>query len=141
MVQTGEHAALAIEALGELRVARQRIGQELERDKAVEMRLAGLEDEAHAAAPEQFEDLQLRKGDGEAFERGDLRGGGRRGFGSRGSGDYALGAKPLRRFRRHRAAALGTGVDSLSIHLARFLRQTRGEVTKKNSKSPKPNPE
>ncbi len=52
MIQAREHATLAIEALGELRIVRERIGQQLERDETVEVRLAGLEDEAHATAPD-----------------------------------------------------------------------------------------
>ena len=72
MIQAREYAALAIEALGELWIVRERIGQQLEGDEAVEVRLPRLEDEAHAAAPDQFEDLQLRESDGETFDRGDL---------------------------------------------------------------------
>ena len=110
MVQPRERAALAIETLGEVRVVRERVRQQLERDEAVEVRLAGLEHEAHAAAPDQFNDLELGKGDGEAFERGNLRRGGRRGFRSGCRGEHALRAKALRRFGRHGRAALGTGV-------------------------------
>ena len=110
VVQAREHAALAVEAFGELRIVRERIGQQLERDEAVEVRLARLEDEAHAAAPDQFEDLQLRKSDGEAFERGDLRRSRGRGFGSGSSGEDAPGAKSLRRLGGNGRAALGTGV-------------------------------
>ncbi len=72
MVQPRERAAFAVEALGELRIVRERIGQQLERDEAVEVRLARLEHEAHAAPPDEFEDLQLGEGHGQPFQRGNL---------------------------------------------------------------------
>lgn len=112
MVQPREHAAFAVEAFGEQGVLREFVGQKLQRDEAVEVRLAGLEDEAHAAAPDEFEDFKLREGGGDAFEGRYLAR--RRGwnalFRRRGSTEKNTpGTKPLRSLGGNRGVALGTG--------------------------------
>jgi hypothetical protein len=55
VVQLRQHAAFSVEALGELGVLGQLVGQALQRNEAVKVRLAGLEDKAHAVAPDEFE--------------------------------------------------------------------------------------
>jgi hypothetical protein len=73
VVQSGEHPAFAVETLGEVRIAGQPVGQQLERHEPVEMRRAGFEDKAHAAPADEFEDLELRKRGGDTFPRRDFR--------------------------------------------------------------------
>jgi hypothetical protein len=55
VVESGEDPCFTVEALGELRVPRQLVGQQLERHQPVQMRLAGFEDESHAAPPKESE--------------------------------------------------------------------------------------
>ena len=57
MVQRREHLRLALEPRQPLGIARERAGQDLDRDVATEPRVAGAIDLAHAAAPEQRENL------------------------------------------------------------------------------------
>ena len=114
MVQSRQHTALAVEALGKLRVARQLSRQQLERDKPVELRLARLEDNAHAAVADEFKNLELWKRRGDPPQRRDLAGG--RGSGAgvgrhKGSGEDTSGTKPPRRVSRDLCAALGTSVQ------------------------------
>jgi hypothetical protein len=62
MVQGGQGAGFPGESSGERLVTGERFGKNLERDKAIELRLPGLEDATHPALADQFEDLQLREG-------------------------------------------------------------------------------
>ena len=57
MIQRRDRARLAFEALAQLRVGRERGGENLDRDRPIEPRVAGLVDLAHAACPEGGEDL------------------------------------------------------------------------------------
>ena len=65
VVQPRQHAGLAVESLGEGGVGGQRLRQELERDEAVQLRLARLVHHPHAAVADEFEYLQLREGGGD----------------------------------------------------------------------------
>ena len=56
VLERGGRAGLALEPLERLRVARQLLGQELQRDAAAELQVLGLVDDAHAAAAELRED-------------------------------------------------------------------------------------
>ena len=120
VVQAREHAALAVEALGKTRVLRQLVGKQFQRDEAIEMRLAGLEDETHAAPANKFENLKLREGGGDAFERWNLRGGRRcqTGLGAGGgAGEDALRAEASGRIGRHgRLAFRTTARVGISAH-------------------------
>ena len=49
MIERRDRARLALEALAQLRVGRERRRQDLDRDRAVEPRVAGAVDFAHAA--------------------------------------------------------------------------------------------
>jgi hypothetical protein len=62
MIQPGQCAGLAVEAFREMRIGAQLQRQQLERDEAIQLRLPRLVDEAHAAAPDQLDDLQVREG-------------------------------------------------------------------------------
>ena len=110
MVEAREQPGFAIEALGERRVGGERLRENFQRDQAVQLGLAGFEDETHAALADEFQNLQLRKGGGDFLDgRGRGASGGLAGFGGRGGGgEEAFGAKPLRRVRRQRRLALGT---------------------------------
>ena len=55
-VELRDRARLAVEALAELRVGRERLGEDLDGDRAIEARVARLVDLAHAAGPEGGED-------------------------------------------------------------------------------------
>ena len=57
MAQLGDRHRLATEALAELRVLGKHLGQDLERDHALERRLVGLEDRGHAAPSYLLDDL------------------------------------------------------------------------------------
>ena len=105
------HVASRVEQ--ETRVARKFVGQELEGDEAVETRLPGLEHEPRAAAPDKFQDLELRERRYNAFAGGDFRRGcgGRAAVGRDGRAEQnAFGAKALGRAGRDGSAALWTMV-------------------------------
>ena len=68
MVQPGQGAGLAGEALGKGRVAADLRRQNLYGDQAVQVLLPGFIDRAHAAAAEQFEDFQLWKPRSQVFD-------------------------------------------------------------------------
>src|SRR5437764_13331973 len=57
MRQLRDRARLAVEALAQLRVGGEHIGQDLDGDDAIEPRVAGAIDFAHAAGAERCEDL------------------------------------------------------------------------------------
>ena len=57
MVELRDRPRLALEALAELRIGRERVGQDLDRDGAIEARVAGPVDLAHAAGAEGGEDF------------------------------------------------------------------------------------
>ena len=61
MVQPGQRAGFAIEALGEIRSGGGLRREDFQRDDPVQGGLAGLVDGAHAAFADEVEDLQLRK--------------------------------------------------------------------------------
>ena len=61
MVQPGQRLGFAREPFGELAVPILFLGQDFERDEAVQARLPRLVHHAHAAAAEAFEDFQLRE--------------------------------------------------------------------------------
>ena len=116
MVQPGQGARLAAEPLREIRIAPRGGGKHLERDPAVQSRLPGLVDRAHAALPEQFDDFQVRE------ERRDL-GHRRRGLTAIRRGGDCFGGKALleqtggaksAHAGRQRSAALGTGASGNS---------------------------
>jgi hypothetical protein len=110
-----EQPALAQEALGEVRVRGERDGQELQRDQPVEMRLPGLEDEAHAARAEQAEDLELRKRGADRVKRRRLAAG--RGVGGRGGpAEGAARAEALRGIGRDGGAAGRAGGQRDGVH-------------------------
>ena len=69
MVEPGQRLGLAREPLGKARVLLLLAGQDLQRHEAVQPRLAGLIDHAHAAAPEAFQDFQLREMAGDLLQR------------------------------------------------------------------------
>jgi len=50
VIQRGDRARLAVEALAELRVSSQRLGQHLDRDRAIEPRVARSVDLVHTAS-------------------------------------------------------------------------------------------
>ena len=64
VIQRGEHPRLALEAREAIRVARERAGQDLDRDVAPELRVVRLVHLAHAARAEQR--LQLIAAEGRA---------------------------------------------------------------------------
>ena len=57
MIQRGGRPRLALEALERTGLHGHVVGQELEGDRAIEARVFGLVDHAHAAAAEEFGDL------------------------------------------------------------------------------------
>ena len=57
MRELRDHARFALEALGEIRVGRQRREQHLDGDRSVEPRVAGLVDLAHTAGAERGDDF------------------------------------------------------------------------------------
>ena len=57
MIERREHLRLARESRQPIRVAREQLGQDLERDVAIEFRVARAIDLAHAALPKPVEDL------------------------------------------------------------------------------------
>lgn len=61
MIEAGEDAGFAHEALREVRISAEFFGEKLEGDFAAEMELARFIDEAHAAAADEFENLELRE--------------------------------------------------------------------------------
>jgi len=99
-----------LKTLGELRIVRERFGQQLQRNEAIEVRLARLEDEAHRAAANQLDDFAIEGMPPRAFRVKELRGRRRLRLRRSGLGQHAFWAKPLRRFGRHRRAAFRTGV-------------------------------
>jgi len=132
VVQFRQHTAFAVEPFREPWVAGQLVGEQLQRDQTVEMRLAGLEDESHPAAADELENLQLRKRRRDELERGDLRGGsGRRARLPRGgTGHDAFGAEPLRRSRRNDGAAFWTVIQFDRVtHNTVLLRRVAAKVT------------
>lgn len=72
MVEAGEDAGFAHETLGEVRIGAELPGEKLEGDFAAEMKLAGFIDIAHAAAADEFEDLELREDGPELVDGGDV---------------------------------------------------------------------
>jgi len=113
VVEGGEGAGFASEAFGELGVVDAFGGEELEGDEAVEGFLPGLVNDAHAAAAEEFEDLELGKVGGNLVRRqGRLGGGGvigEDGFRLEVEGHEAGGAQAGGGAGREGHAALGTG--------------------------------
>ena len=69
MVQAGQGAGFAVEALGETGVAGRGGRQDLQRHQAVESGLAGLIDGAHAALADELQDFELGKELGEVEPR------------------------------------------------------------------------
>jgi hypothetical protein len=61
MIQFRERPGFASEALRERGVATRFRGQDFQRDDPIELRLAGLVNDAHAAAANQFQDFELGK--------------------------------------------------------------------------------
>ena len=61
MIQRRERLRLLFKPLGELRIVRALRREQLQRDETVQRFLPRLVDHAHAAAPEAFEDFELRK--------------------------------------------------------------------------------
>ena len=57
VVQGGHDPRLALEPVAELRIARERVGEDLDRDRAIEPRVARLVHLAHAAGTQGGEDL------------------------------------------------------------------------------------
>jgi len=132
VVEPGQNPGLAVEAFGECGIGGQRLRQELERNQAVEPRLAGLEDDAHAALADDFQDFELWEGIGDFL---DAR---RRVFGGRlaslgwggGRSQQAFRAQSLRGVGRQRRLALWAMIGNwLSIHAASFLRKPLAKVT------------
>ena len=117
MAQSSQGLGFAQEALGETRVGPFVRSEDLQRHQAVELRLARLVNDTHAAAAQAFEDFQLRE------VLGDLgRSEGRLehfcavqaevagvGGGGEAHAHYAARAKALRRARGQRQATLGAG--------------------------------
>src|SRR5271157_3495548 len=62
MVQRRRGLGFALKARQRLRIAGHFLGQELERDKAMQPRVLGLVDDAHAAASKLFDDAVVRDG-------------------------------------------------------------------------------
>jgi hypothetical protein len=59
VAEPGQHAGLAVEALDEGGIPGEIVREDFQRHQAVELRLAGLVNRAHAAGPDEFEDFQL----------------------------------------------------------------------------------
>ena len=57
MIELRDRAGLAVEALAELRIGGERVRENLDRDRAIEARVARLVDLAHAAGAEGGEDF------------------------------------------------------------------------------------
>ena len=55
--QARDRACFAVEPFAELRVSRQRVGEDLDRDRAIQPRVARFLDLAHPARAEQRENL------------------------------------------------------------------------------------
>ena len=144
MVEPGQGLRLAREPLGKARVFLLLAGQDLERHKAVEPRLARLIDHAHAAAAQAFENFQLRELAGDLLQRrrgfrlggttlraaGPDLGPGRLGLGRQVQSHQAARAKALGRVggqRRPAALALPVYVCILSHHP--LIKKARGIVT------------
>ena len=109
MVEAREQFGFAVEAFGEGRIGGEGLRKNFQRHQAVQLGLAGFEDETHAALPDEFQNLQLRKGGGD-FPDGRWRGAssGLAGFGGNGGGgEQAFGTKPLGRVCRERSLAFG----------------------------------
>ena len=66
MVEAREQLSFAIESFGECGIGGERLRENFQRDEAIQFRLPGFEDEAHAALTDEFENLELRKGGGVA---------------------------------------------------------------------------
>lgn len=77
MVQLRDHAAFTIEELVELGVPGGRFRQEFERDVMVEVRLAGLEDEANADAAYKYQNFELWRSRRNPLDGWDVACGGR----------------------------------------------------------------
>ena len=112
VAEAGEEAAFALETGGEGGVGAEVGREEFEGDEAIELGLAGLEDVAHAAGADEFEDFELREGGG------DLVTGGRRGArsgsaaglgGFSDGGEEAGGAEALRGVGGQGGVALRAG--------------------------------
>lgn len=61
MTQPRQHSTFASEALGEARRGCEPLRQDLQRHESIELRLPCLEDDAHAALADLFNDLQIRE--------------------------------------------------------------------------------
>ena len=116
VAQPRQRLGFAQEALGELRVGALLRREDLQRDEPVQLRLARLIDHAHAAAPEAFQDFQLRKVPGDFGRRRRrldhlraVRAGFAGCFGVRGQAhaQHAARAKPLRGVGRQGAPQRG----------------------------------
>jgi len=114
VVEPGEQFGFAGEAFGEARFVLAVGGEDLDRDQALERFLAGLVHDAHPAAAEAFEDLELRELAGD-FIRGWWRFRGTPGVAMdhrpRGQrlAQQAGGAERLRGIGGQRGAAVGAG--------------------------------
>ncbi len=138
MAELRQQLGLAGETFGEARVALALGGEDLDRDEAVEGFLAGLVNDAHAAAPETLDDLELRKLARDLLRRRRRDGAGllaRREDRARGErlGQQAGRAEPVLPAGRQGLAALGTKLSRVGVHRVLLLRvdgislQRRGE--------------
>ena len=75
MVQRGRGLRFALKTVERLRIARDIFGQEFQRDEAVQARVLGLVDDAHAAAAELFDDAVVRDGLADPIPSTSLRAG------------------------------------------------------------------
>ena len=133
VVEPGQESGFAVEAFRKGGVARERLRQELERHQAIELWLARLIHQPHAALANQFDDLQLWKSRGHRRKRRGrgffARLAGLSGYGD--GGEHALRTKPLRRIGRQCGLALGTAIGNrFSCHSPRFLRNLSAKVTR-----------
>ena len=112
VAEAGEEAAFALEAGGEGGGGAEVGWEEFEGDETIELRLAGLEDVAHAAGADEFEDFELREGGGDLLTRGrrGARGGSGAGLGGfRDGGEEARGTEALRGVGGQGGVALRAG--------------------------------
>jgi hypothetical protein len=133
MIEAGEDASFTIEPLGKGGIGSEGLREKLESHHAVELGLTGLIDDAHAALSDEIEDFEMREGGGDGLHgRWWVLGRRLAGIGRAGGGrEYAFGAEPLRGIGRQLGLTLWTAVGTrLSIHVARFLRNSPGEVTR-----------
>jgi len=120
MVELGEGAGLAGETVGEGGIVAEGAGEDFQRDEAVELALARAIDRAHAAAPDDLENLQLR-------ELARQLGGGRRGEGVPAGGVAGLrGGVEIAGEQAGRAQPLHGGGQRRAALRARRAGRSRG---------------